>query len=88
MRLQVKQWGNSKAVRFPKDFTNEMNLDAGDFLELAKIDNQTIKLVIVPNKPIEKKQRLTLAERISMTSTDTLPVSEEWDLLSAVGDEI
>ena len=36
MRLQVKQWGNSKAIRLPKDFTNAMNLNMGDFLELEK----------------------------------------------------
>lgn len=88
MRVQIKQWGNSKAVRLPKDFTNSMNLDAGDFLELAKVDHQTIKLVIVPNKPAEKRPRLTLAERIAMTSVNTLPVCEEWDLVSPVGDEV
>lgn len=87
MRLQIKQWGNSKALRLPKDFTNAMNLDTGDFLELAKVDHQTIKLVIVPNKST-KKQRLTLAERIAITSTSSLPVCEEWDAMSPIGEEI
>lgn len=36
IRLQVKQWGNSKAIRLPKDFTNTMNLNMGDFLEPEK----------------------------------------------------
>ncbi|WP_439257325.1 AbrB/MazE/SpoVT family DNA-binding domain-containing protein [Lonepinella sp. BR2271] len=86
MRLQVKTWGNSKAIRLPKDFTQTMNLEVGDFLELARIDDQTIKLVVVPTKP--KQKRLTLAERIAMTSMDTLPVCDEWDLLEPVGEEI
>lgn len=88
MRVQIKQWGNSKALRLPKDFTNSMNLDTGDFLELAKVDHKTIKLVIIPNTSIEKKRRLTLAERIAMTSAHTLPVYEEWDLVLPSGDEI
>lgn len=86
MRMQIKQWGNSKAIRLPVDFTNSMNLDTGDFLELEKIDNQTIKLVVVPNKKIKK--RLSLAERIAMTSVKNLPVCDEWDLIKPVGREI
>lgn len=88
MRLQVKQWGNSKAIRLPKDFTNAMNLNMGDFLELEKIDNNTIKVVIIPNSPKEKKRRLTLDERIAMTSSKELPVIQEWDLLTPIGQEI
>ncbi|WP_410681346.1 AbrB/MazE/SpoVT family DNA-binding domain-containing protein [Avibacterium paragallinarum] len=86
MRLQVKQWGNSKAIRLPKGFTESMNLNMGDFLELEKVDDNTIKIVIVPNAP--KKRRLTLAERIAMTSTEQLPVIEEWDSLTPIGNEI
>lgn len=88
VRVQVKQWGNSKAVRLPKDFTNSMNLDDGDFLELVKLDEQTIKLMIIPNKPKPPKKRLSLAERIAMTSVETLPTDSEWDLLEPTGQEI
>ena len=87
MRLQVKQWGNSTAIRFPKNFTNAINLNLGDFVELQQIDENTIKLVIVPNKP-EKKKRLTLQQRIAMTSVQSLPVIEEWDTLTPVGNEV
>lgn len=87
MRLQVKQWGNSKAIRLPKDFTNAMNLNTGDFLELEKINNNTVKVVIVPNNPTKRK-RLTLDERIAMTSSKELPVIPEWDLLTPTGNEI
>ena len=87
MRLQVKQWGNSKAIRLPKDFTDSMNLDMGDFLELEKISNNTIKVIVVPNKP-KKRKRLTLDERLAMTSSKQLPVIQEWDLLEPTGQEI
>lgn len=86
MRVQVRQWGNSKAIRLPKDFTNAMNLNMGDILELEKINNNTIKVVIIPNNPHTKK-RLTLDERIAMTSSKELPVLQEWDLLAPVGNE-
>ena len=87
MRLQVKQWGNSKAIRLPKEFTNAMNLDMGDFLELEKINDNTIKAVIIPNTP-KKRKRLTLDERIAMTSSKQLPIIEEWDSLIPIGNEI
>lgn len=86
MRVQVRQWGNSKAIRLPKDFTNAMNLNMGDILELEKINNNTIKVVIIPNDPHTRK-RLTLDERIAMTSSKELPVLQEWDLLAPVGNE-
>lgn len=85
MRLQVKQWGNSKAIVLPKDFTSAMNLNKGDFLELEKINNNTVQIVVVPNRP---KKRLTLSERIAMTASKELPVIEEWDLLTPTGQEI
>lgn len=86
MRVQVRQWGNSKAIRLPKDFTNAMNLNMGDILELEKINNNTIKVVIIPNDPHTRK-RLTLDERIAMTSSKELPVLQEWDLLAPIGNE-
>lgn len=87
MIVEVKQWGNSKAFRLPKDFTHAMNLEVGDFLDVEKIDAQTIKLVIVP-KTAKNKKRLSLSERVAMTSDDKLFVDEEWDTLSLAGQEI
>ena len=64
MRLQIKQWGNSKAIRLPKELTHSMNLDMGDFLELEQIDDNTLRVVVVPHKKTTK--RLTLNERIAI----------------------
>lgn len=86
MRVQVKQWGNSAAIRLPKDFAHAMNLNTGDFLEMEKVAEDKITLVIVPNS--QRRKRLTLAERIGMTSVDKLPVDQEWDLLQPVGNEV
>lgn len=88
MRLQVKQWGNSQAIRLPKDLARSMNLNQGDFLELEKINENTIKLVIVPKHSMNNRKRLTLSERMALTSTKQLPVLEEWDSLTPEGEEI
>ncbi len=87
MRVQVKQWGNSKAIRLPKDFTNAMNLNMGDILELEQINSNTVKMVIIPNNS-HKRKRLTLDERIAMTSSKELPVIQEWDLATPIGQEL
>ena len=83
---QIKQWGNSKAVRLPKDFAQLMNLDVGANIELKKINDKTIQLVIL-TKPL-KKRRLSLTERISRTDINRLPTIKDWDELMPVGNEI
>lgn len=87
MRVQVKQWGNSKAVRLPKDFANSINLNTGDFLDVEKVAEDKFLLVIVPNVK-KQKTRLTLSERIAMTSTSRLEICDDWDLIEPVGKEI
>ncbi|OBW94687.1 antitoxin MazE [Gallibacterium salpingitidis] len=87
MRLEIKQWGNSKAIRLPKDFISQVNLDMGDFLELKQIDGNTITLEIISNKAKNNQTRLTLAERIALTQGE-LPVLSDWDTMPSVGDEL
>lgn len=88
IKVEIKQWGNSKAVRLPKDFAAAMNLNAGDMLEFAQVDEQTIKVVVLSNPSKVKKKRLSLAERIAMTSHKTLPTCDEWDSIEPVGGEV
>lgn len=85
MRLEIKQWGNSKAVRLPKDFTSQLNLNSGDFLELNQIDENRFTLVVVQKQ--YHKKRLSLSERIAMTKGE-LPVLKDWDTMPLVGEEI
>lgn len=85
MRLEIKQWGNSKAIRLPKDFINQLNLNNGDLLELNQIDENRFTLVVIQKHP--KKQRLSLSERMAMTKGE-LPVLKDWDTMPSVGDEI
>lgn len=88
MRLEVKQWGNSKAVRLPKDFIVGQGLHTGDFLEIFAVDEHKF-LLEVRKQQIEKpeRKRLTLQERLAI-SKDELPVLEDWDSMQPVGEEI
>ena len=45
MRIQVQKWGNSLAIRIPKSFAKETNIDQGAFLDLSVVEG---KLVAVP----------------------------------------
>ena len=45
MKVQVKKWGNSLALRIPKSFANQTKISKGSLVDLSiKNDN----LVIVP----------------------------------------
>lgn len=83
---QIKQWGNSKALRLPTDFARLMNLNVGENIELKRINEKTIQLTII-DQP-RKTNRLSLAERIKLTKVNQLQTIEDWDNLTPVGDEI
>ena len=46
MRTRVQMWGNSLALRIPKSFASEVNLEPGSEVELTLVDG---KLVILPS---------------------------------------
>ena len=50
--------GNSKAIHLPKDFTDAMNLNMGDFLELEKLT--TIQLKWLLSQIARKKNKTYL----------------------------
>ncbi|MBN6070968.1 AbrB/MazE/SpoVT family DNA-binding domain-containing protein [Aggregatibacter actinomycetemcomitans] len=81
-RLEIKQWGNSKAIRLPKDFIHTLNLDTGDFLELNQVDNKFILTVIPKNS---SKKRLTLDERLQ---NENYQILNDWDNFPIAGGEL
>ncbi len=42
--MKVAKWGNSLAVRIPKDVVNELGLDEGDEVELRRADGVRIEI--------------------------------------------
>lgn len=83
---QIKQWGNSKALRLPTGLANLMHLNVGDDIELTQINEATLQLVVIPKKT--QKQRLSLSERIQRTKIKQLQTIEDWDKLTPVGKEL
>ncbi|UNC91341.1 AbrB/MazE/SpoVT family DNA-binding domain-containing protein [Candidatus Contubernalis alkaliaceticus] len=59
MILQIKKWGNSLALRIPKSFAKEINLDTGTKINLT-IENG--KLIIEPLKQNKYKLNDLLSE--------------------------
>ncbi|MCI0485919.1 MAG: AbrB/MazE/SpoVT family DNA-binding domain-containing protein [Blastocatellia bacterium] len=45
MRVQIQKWGNSLALRIPKSFANESNIEQGSLVDLSVIEG---KLIVVP----------------------------------------
>lgn len=79
MRTRVQRWGNSLAVRIPKSFAAELQLDHDSEVDLALVDGQ---LAIVPVIPAT----YTLDELLEGVTEATL--HGEVDTGAAVGQEV
>mgnify|MGYP003616510203 FL=1 len=78
--MKLKKWGNSAAVRFPKEIISQLGLEIGDELE-TEIQGQTI--VIKAAKRPKYKLSDLLAEM-----PDGIPRVEGWDEMPDVGMEV
>ncbi len=78
MQTRVQQWGNSLAVRIPRAFAAETQLDRGSLVELSVVDGV---LVITPLPQPE----LTLDELLAGVTVDNL--HGEMDTGPTVGGE-
>lgn len=48
MSIAIAKWGNSAALRLPKDLLDRLSLQVGDKVEIQQQGNQ---IVITPSKP-------------------------------------
>jgi antitoxin MazE len=78
MRIRVKKWGNSLALRIPKSFATEVGLDFDTPVDLSLADG---KLVVAP--AIEPA--LTLKHLLAQVTEDNL--HREVDTGPAMGNE-
>ena len=79
MRVRVQKWGNSLALRIPKAFALDAQIENNSEVELSLVDGQ---IVI---KPVPKKE-WTLEQLLAgITSENTY---EEVDTGDAVGKEV
>ncbi len=47
MKVQVQKWGNSLALRIPKSFAQETNLDQGSIVDLSLKEGEIIVKPVV-----------------------------------------
>ncbi len=78
MQGTIQKWGNSHAVRLPKNLIDSAGLQENDLVEIiSEKDQLTIK---------KKKRHLTLEERFQDYQTDTSCVEFDWG--SPQGEEL
>jgi antitoxin MazE len=58
MQIQIQKWGNSLALRIPKSFAVETNIEQGSLVDISIEDG---KLIITPTS----KSKYTLDELLS-----------------------
>ena len=77
----IQKWGNSYAVRLPKKAMNNLNLHAGNTVEIHEsVHNGTLSIV-----PI-KVHKHTLAEMLSRITDENRHGEVDWG--DAVGNEV
>ena len=79
MRTKVQKWGNSLALRIPKAFALDAQIENNSEVEILLVDGQ---IVI---KPIPKRQ-WTLEQLLSGITSENM--HQEIDTGSAVGKEV
>ena len=79
MKVQVQKWGNSLAIRIPKSFAVETEIDNGSYVDLSLSEG---KLVATPIK----KDEYTLSEL--MNSVSELNLHGEVDSGEPAGREV
>ena len=79
MQIQVQKWGNSLAIRIPKSFAKETNIDKGSVVDLSISDG---KLIVTPLT----QEKYSLAQLLDEITNEN--IHEEIDSGDAVGKEI
>ena len=74
----VAKWGNSLAIRIPKNVADKINLKEGTVISIDVTDNN---IVITPEKP-----KYTLEALLSGASSEDFEGEYDWG--EAVGEEV
>lgn len=55
MKIQIRKWGNSLALRIPKSFAQETNIDQGTVVDLALEEGEIIiRPVVEPRYSLDE----------------------------------
>jgi antitoxin MazE len=77
MEVKVQKWGNSLAIRIPKVYAREINVDTGSRLTINRLDK---RLILEPKQ--EEKSLKALLEKVTKEN-----IHEEVDTGIRVGNE-
>ncbi len=80
MQVEIKKWGNSLAIRIPKSFANQIEINQGSIIDLFTKDG---KLII---KPIKKNKEYSLDVLLEGVSEKN--IHKEIGYGEPMGDEI
>ena len=80
MRTRIQKWGNSLALRIPKSFADEVQLERGSLVEVSLADG---KLLI---SPVKEEEGITLEQLLAGVTEENL--HSEIDTGEAAGIEI
>ncbi|HFJ9273331.1 AbrB/MazE/SpoVT family DNA-binding domain-containing protein [Bacillus cereus] len=58
-KVQVKNWGNSQAIRIPKNILESLGLDVDSFLEI-KIDEKNKSIILKVDEKLTPYEKLML----------------------------
>lgn len=78
--MQLQKWGNSAAVRLPKELLNQMNWKIGDTV-LPEIQDGQLVL------KVSKRPRYRLQDLLNEMGDDKQRV-ENWDMQPEIGKEV
>lgn len=79
---KIQKWGNSLAVRIPKETTKRLGLMHGSDVMVREERGGVIHIV-----PVMKK-RLTIDERIAAITPENLNIDRDWLDTKPIGKEI
>jgi len=78
MTIPVKKWGNSLAIRIPKDIATTLSLDNNSMMELA-VDNGVLIIKPKPNSLLESLVSQITSENLHKEiDTGRSVGNEEW----------
>jgi antitoxin MazE len=80
MKSKIQKWGNSLAIRIPKSFAIQTEIEQDSIIDLSVIDG---KIIVEPKK---QKPKYNLAELLEEINEENIHSETDWD--KPVGKEI
>jgi antitoxin MazE len=81
MRGTVRNWGNSLAIRIPRDYASTLHLHEGSDVQLQLTEQG---LLIVPSRP--QRQKLKLSDLLAGVTPERADAEDDWG--AAQGQEV